>query len=56
MRLLQYHSYVDRGGFMAEGHHFVLPVNYLAENDRIYSCTNAGTKLSALAGVPTSCM
>jgi nitroimidazol reductase NimA-like FMN-containing flavoprotein (pyridoxamine 5'-phosphate oxidase superfamily) len=47
-RLLEMHSFVGRVGFVSEGHVLVLPVNYLAENNEIFFCTRAGTKLSAL--------
>ena len=50
IELLQLHSYVGRVGFLVDGELFVLPVNYLAEDDAIFFCTSVGTKLSALRG------
>jgi uncharacterized protein len=47
-RLLEMHSFVGRIGFIADGQILVLPVNYLAENNEIFFCTRAGTKLSAV--------
>ena len=49
-RLLELHSFVGRVGFVSEGHVLVLPVNYLVENNEIFFCTRAGTKLSVLRG------
>ncbi|HXL62864.1 MAG TPA: pyridoxamine 5'-phosphate oxidase family protein, partial [Mycobacterium sp.] len=48
LRLLAFKSYVGRVGFLSDGQLYVLPVNYLAENDAIFFCTAEGTKLSAL--------
>jgi nitroimidazol reductase NimA-like FMN-containing flavoprotein (pyridoxamine 5'-phosphate oxidase superfamily) len=48
IELLQMHSYVGRVGFVVDGEVSVLPVNYLAEDEAIFFCTSAGTKLSAL--------
>ncbi len=48
MHLLQHQSYVGRVGFVSEGQVLVLPVNYLAEDDAIFFCTDEGTKLSAV--------
>jgi uncharacterized protein len=50
LRRLEFKSYVGRIGFLSGGQLYVLPVNYLAENDAIFFCTAEGTKLSALSG------
>jgi nitroimidazol reductase NimA-like FMN-containing flavoprotein (pyridoxamine 5'-phosphate oxidase superfamily) len=50
LRLLEFKSYVGRVGFLSDGQIYVLPVNYLAENEAIFLCTGEGTKLSALRG------
>jgi nitroimidazol reductase NimA-like FMN-containing flavoprotein (pyridoxamine 5'-phosphate oxidase superfamily) len=50
LRLLEFKSYVGRVGFLSDGQLFVLPVNYLAEDEAIFFCTSEGTKLSALSG------
>ena len=47
-RLLELHSFVGRVGFVSDGHVQILPVNYLSEDNAIFFCTGAGTKLSAL--------
>ena len=50
VELLQFHAYVGRIGFVAEGRPLILPVNYLADDDSIVFCTEPGTKLSAISG------
>jgi uncharacterized protein len=50
LRRLEFKSYVGRVGFLSDDQLYVLPVNYLAENEAIFFCTAEGTKLSALSG------
>ena len=50
LELLQYHSFVGRLGFVADGRLLVLPVNYLADEAAVVYCTAEGSVLASVGG------
>ena len=48
LRLLQFEAFLGRVGFLAGERLEILPVNYLADADRLFFCSAAGAKLSSL--------
>jgi nitroimidazol reductase NimA-like FMN-containing flavoprotein (pyridoxamine 5'-phosphate oxidase superfamily) len=55
LNLLQYKAFVGRVGFVTEGRPFVMPVNYLCEDDSVVFCTAEGTQLGGVGdGAPVA--